>query len=153
MVCFLGVKSRTLSRCLGITVSVREGVTGQNVSRRGSGGVSMPNFVGCCGMGLQSVGPLPSSFSSGTSSPCNSLTLTFTHIHLRLLQGYTGRVACSQANPASGTFGCLSEMAFAVCHPTHRRSVEWALLHKQWHRVTFCSGGKWLPATATMLIC
>ena len=151
MACFLDMKSRTLSGCLAMTVLVSEEVTGQNVSKQGSGGVSMPAFLGCCGMGLQSVGLLP--FSSGTSSPCSSLTLTFTHSHLCLLQGYTGIVTCSQANPASGTFGCLSEMAFAVHHPTHRRSVECVLLHGQWHRVTLCSGGQWLPATATVLIC
>lgn len=140
MACFLGMKTRTLSRYLTMTLLASEGVTGQYIPKHSSGGVSMPAFPTCYGMGLQLVVPLPSSISSGTSSSRSSLKLTFTYSHLCLLQGYSGIVTCSQANPPSGTSGCLSEMAFAVHHLTHWGSAACTLLHQQWHRVTLLWG-------------
>lgn len=115
-----------------------EGTTGQHSSKQCSRGAPMPAFLTCCGTGLWSAGVR--FFSSGTTL-LSCLTLTFTHSHLCLLQACTGIVTCSQGKPASGTFGCLSEMAFPVHHPAYWRSVQCALLHGQRHRVTLGGTG------------
>lgn len=59
MACFLGEKSRALSRCLAMTLLVSEEVTGQYISKQEPESACLPAFLGFCGMGLCLVEPLP----------------------------------------------------------------------------------------------
>lgn len=143
------MKISTLSRCPAMTVLVKKERQDNTILNNAPG--VLPCLLSSHTVG-QGCGQLGWFFSLGITFPSSSLTLTFAHSHLRLLQASTGIVTCSQAEPASGTFGSLSELAVPVHHPAHWRSVQYALLHGQWHRVTLYSEGEWLPATATMLI-
>lgn len=63
--CFLGIKTRTLSGCLAMTVFLSARVTGQCISKQASGGSSVPDFLHCWGCSC-CLGPCLVPFPQGT---------------------------------------------------------------------------------------
>jgi len=100
----------------------------------------MTALLGCCGMDLGwwrlCLSPFPEGLhllEAPWHSPLPRVTYVCTGVIL---------VTAPRLTLHLGWFGCLSEMAFAVHHLTIWRSAECALLHGQWHRVTFLLWGR-----------